>query len=233
MNWYNETMQGADSEALKMFYPKFLDRYKEALKTVSGQPHYKDDFANKSINDLFLPQTRVYLQMSNFNGDFESTRLQQRIKKLANIRYNLTNDDLIVYSSVNTILEQISVLPGEFLSIYILIIESCFAFSLLFLFDLRVVFVLILIISSFFVSLLSSFVAFGFSFNMLNLLQFIILPALIPEFLFYTPYLLLYKTKYKTNRRSLEAVKNRTDSIFLNVDPNDDTENKSFINQLK
>jgi hypothetical protein len=196
----------------------------------------KDDvIANREIdftkNETYFPQSsRIFVQISQFKGQFSLSNVLKKIREIGHVRYNFTNNNLMVFSSVGVYLEQIYAVPNELFAIFFFLIESIILFSMLLTFNLQIVFVMVLMVCSFVVSVSAFFLTLGMSFNFVTLVELIILPAFISEFIFYSPYLFLFKTL--SNNNNTAANENETDSIY-NGNEMEEFKDISFSQKIK
>jgi hypothetical protein len=212
INWFDETIQKSKVNA--QFYPECQENFLKAdcfhlsLKEVISEPQNWNDvnilienITNHSI-DILIESHRIYLQIENFSGTLQDLELMNSLKYLADKKYNLKKEDLVVFSVVFKYLEEMNELFPEFVSCFLLTLECLFFMGLFLFFDLNSIFILMLIYVSTIVSIFSVVFLFDISLNVVTLFQFIIIPSLVFEFFFYTPYIYLFRSveDYKKNK---------------------------------
>lgn len=209
MNWLQDTLLNSankgtfDRKCLnKPFkFPCFYEAYKE---TVSAFDLYVDDviyddYYNSTVkspkNHVFrINASRVYLEFQNFYGNRNDVDIIYRLNWLAQKKYNFSKDELIIFSPVNRAIEQISEMDQSFYSLFILTLESIMFVSFFLFFDLRSIFILVLVIASCLISVLGTIVYFGLTMNIFTLGYFIMLPAFLCEFFYTSGYLFLFRS---------------------------------------
>ncbi len=166
------------------------------LAQTRGEDTYFDDVNLVENNRSFIEisSSRMYLQMSKYTGSYDEVETWDNLQALAEEKYNFTKNDLFFFSSVYIFIEQLREIFPSVLSIFILSVECMFFGALVLVFDLKSIFIQLMIGSSLIVSIFSNLSLFGVSLNIATLFQLIMLPAFLFEFLFYTLYLFLYQT---------------------------------------
>jgi hypothetical protein len=134
------------------------------------------------------------------------------IKHLAKYKYNFTDDEFLVYSSVNIFFEQMEELTPTFLTLILLNFECVILVSFFLLFDLKTIFLLAILICSTLVSIAASIFLFDFSLSLIVLVHFVMIPAFVCEFFYSATYLYLYSFKF-----SQENSKNQLSSNDIQV----------------
>ncbi len=148
-----------------------------------------------------IKSSRIYLSFQNFLGSQTEMNVMNDIKYIAVNKYNFSlNDDLVVFSSVYVFFEQMEELTPTFITFILLNIECCILISFIILFDLQTILIMTLILISLIISIASNIFLFNFTLNMVVLVHFIMIPALISDF-FYSPlYSYLYSFKFNQNK---------------------------------
>ena len=166
---------------------------------------YGQDLSYKPVNCsqgfLEISASRFYLQFKEFKGVLPEYNLITSLKQLAEEQYNLTSDQLIIYSVVDLYLEQIGELLPTLASIILLSLEFIYLFSLIFMFDLRTTLLLSLVLFSLIASVMSCMTLLKVTFNIITLTNYLMLPAFMVEFFFHISYLFVV-AKYTNVRTS-------------------------------
>ena len=223
MNWLQDTYLNAKEKAVYFDECKndfnfncFLDTFKES---VALEDMYRDDVVyNESLDSehFVINASRFYIQFKQFFGNEDEVEAMHELKWMALKKYNMTSDDVVIYSSIYLFLEQLDELDTTFISIFMLNLEAILLVSYLLIFDLKSVLILFLVCVSFVVSIVSSLYLFGYSLNIVTLVHFLIVPCFISEFLYPSSYLYLFKknTSFSKNK----AVKEDNDGLKLDGD---------------
>jgi hypothetical protein len=204
INWLQDTYYAALNDAtfnedchnplnFSCFHRIFID-------SVASNDLLVDDvnFNNTNNPKTFeIKSSRIYLSFENFFGSQQEMNLMNDIKYLAVNKYNFTlNEDVVIFSSVYVFLEQMEELTPTLITFMLLNIECCILISFILIFDLKTIIIMTLILFSVLVSIASNIFLFNFTLNMMVLVHFIMIPALISEF-FYSPlYSYLYSFKF-------------------------------------
>lgn len=193
------------------------------MNSVASNDILIDDVNFNNGNDpktFEIKSSRIYLSYRNFIGSQEEMNVMNDIKYLAVNKYNFTlNEDLVVFSSVYVFFEQMEELTPTFITFILLNIECCVLISFILIFDLRTILIMTLILISTLVSIASNIFLFNFTLNMVVLVHFIMIPALICE-LFYSPlYSYLYSFKYDQNRND-NLIESRKQNLKCSCNPN-------------
>lgn len=186
-----------------------FDCFYDSLNEVLNFPQYYDDvnFATKnktnSTNEknFEITSSRVYIQFETFLGTMDELKLMNSLKSLAEEKYNMTKDKLILFSPVYLYLEQLDEINISFISIFILAFECIFLGGLVLIFDLKSVLILMLAASSLLLSIFSNVFIMGISLNVVTLFQFIMVPFFIFDFFYHTAYLFLFKNENSTKKK--------------------------------
>jgi len=200
INWLNDTYSNGKRNGEFFDYCKdplnyecFRENFKE---TVDNDDFYHDDAVfteNVHNKSLLIKASRVYLQFQNFSGTLDEVNLVHNLKSLAQTKYNYTENDVIIFSPVYIFLEQLEELIPSMVSIFLLNFESVLFASFFVLFDLRTLIIQLILMISLLLSIISSAVIFNLTLNIVTLYHFLLLPALVCEFVFNIPYFYLYK----------------------------------------
>ncbi len=165
------------------------------VQTIKEDTYFDDvNFADKNNTDGLINSSRIFLQMKKFTGMYDEVVMWNDLKVLAEEKYNFSRDSLVIFSSVYGLIEQLSEIFPSVIAILMLSVECLFFGGLFLVFDLKSIFIQIIIGVSLVVSILANMSFFNLSLNIVNLFQLIMLPAFIFEFLFYSLYLFLYQT---------------------------------------
>jgi hypothetical protein len=207
MNWLNATITEIDTN--KQFdqsceKPFSDDCFYKYLQNVKEQQQFEADiqvYKNEMTNEYTINASRFFFQFEKFDGSFREAELMMAIKTLVEEKYKFNKDTAIVFSSLFIYLEQLIEIFPAFLSVVLLSIDCLFFGNLLLLFDLRSIFLSILIVFSSFLSIFSWLFLFNISLNTVTIFEFLMVPAILFEFFHYFSYLFLY------NNRSSSIVK--------------------------
>ena len=137
--------------------------------------------------------SRIYLQYKTWQGSIADLEAMYNVKSLARIKYGFAPDELMIFSTINVLNEQIEEMPQSFLTIVLLSIESLLLVAFFLYFDLRSILLLGIMLVSCSVSVLASMLYFGYSLNAVTLMHFIMLPAFLCEFFFTSGYMFLFR----------------------------------------
>lgn len=74
-------------------------------------------------NQLLIKSSRIYLSLADFKGVRFEADLLNSLKDLAAERYNLTEDTLIIYTSIGSYLEQLDEIYPTVISIFLIFFE--------------------------------------------------------------------------------------------------------------
>lgn len=244
INWIEETRMDIDKSI--NFYPE-CERPESAgcfylaMQSVLSQDQNKDDvnfiIKNTSApideNNFVITSSRVYLQMKNFTGSTDDLNLMLQIKDLAEEKYNFGKDDLIIFSPIFIYLEQMNEIYPTFIAIFLISFECIFLGSFVLMFDLRTIFILIIVEISFFISILANMVMLEISLNIVTQMHLIMLPAFLFEFFYHKAYLFLFKVQSNKKLKFIRSLQSSvtTSSEFINF-ANGTIENKKFFNLI-
>lgn len=199
INWLNDTYSNGKLKEIffeqcqdPLNYECFRDTFRE---TVYDAEFYRDDavFVDTKNKTLEIKASRVYLQMKNFSGTLDEVNLMHNLRQLAKTRYNFSEQDVIIFSPVFIFLEQLEEIIPAMVSVFLLNFESVLLASLFLLFDFRTLVIQLIVMISLLLSIISSAVIFNLTLNIVTLYHFLLLPALICEFIFNIPYFFLFK----------------------------------------
>jgi len=228
INWLNDTYYNGK---LKDFFddkckdPLNFECFRETFKeTVYDNDFYRDDavFNENTLNtSLDIKASRVYLQFKNFSGTLDEVNLMHNLKSLAKTKYNFSESDMIIFSPVYIFLEQLEEILPSMVSIFLLNFESALLASFFILFDFKTLIIQIIMMISLLLSVIASAVVFNLTLNIVTLYHFLLLPALICEFLFNIPYFFLYKAS-QLSREQKEQQQQLQDQQQKMCKPNDE-----------
>ena len=208
MNWLQDTYYNAKQKSA--FFPEckkdfnrlcFENTFKETitqLNSIAGDMYFDDVVYTKHHNTtkgIEFKASRFYLQYKNFFGSTNELKVMHELKGLAKNKYNFSTDSLIIYSPVYVFFEQLDELFTSLSSIFVLHIESVVLVSFLFMFDLKAILILAMLIFSLVTSITSNLFLFGYSLNIVTLFHFLVIPSFISEIFFGAGYLMLYKPR--------------------------------------
>ena len=214
INWLEEAIKKSKTNA--QYYPECqdniyeIDCFHRSIREVLSEPQnwndvnfFMNNYSNQS-KELFINSHRIYLQIENFSGTVQDLKLMNSLKYLADKKYDFKRDDLIIFSVVFKYLEEMNEIIPSIFSFFLLTFECLFFIGLLLSFDLNSIFILVLIYVSTVFSIFSFTFIFDVTLNIVTLFQYIMVPSLVFEFFFHTPYLFLYKSVEITNLNNLK-----------------------------
>jgi len=193
LNWIKEQ---AKSQRDLAEYANGIELYMMSLDAVKSQQNYYDDFFYEKVNDtdIVILKNRVYVQLSQFAGSIKELNVMEEINYLAYEVYKYPREDLVIFSSIYTFLEQMGEIFPSIITLVMILLEGVFLGSLFLVFDLKSIFIEMLVFVSLVFSVFSNLYIFGITLNIVTMYQMIMLPAFLVEFLMYTMYLFLFKT---------------------------------------
>jgi hypothetical protein len=167
-----------------------------------------------------LNANRLFLQFTDFDGSKLQLNAYKDVEYLAYNVYNYTRDELLVYTPIGPYLEQIDELKSSFLIICMLSVESLLIAQFFYIFDLRLVYISALINTSLFASIMSIMYLLNVTLNIVSLMHFLMIPAIMNEYFAYINYTYKYNElffKHKQMNLIKFLFKNfiNTSSIYL------------------
>lgn len=200
LNWMKRMKQSVSQ--FSEFYSDTTEIYKASCQNVHSA-NFINDFYYEVVNgtngkeEVIITFNRVYLQIAKFVGSSKELEIMDNIQYLADTKYNFKRDEMIIFSSIYVYLEQLGEILPSTITLAASLLECVFFGSLFLFFDLKSVYLKLIVFISLLVSIFANFYAFEISLNIVTLYQMIMLPAFLIEFLFYTMHLFLYKTSSK------------------------------------
>ncbi len=192
-NWIKE-QEKTKADLDDFYFGNLL--FKMSLDSVKSQPNYYNDIYYEWVNntDIVIIKSRIHVHLRRFIGSVKELNVKEEIEHLAYKVFNYSKKDLIIFSVIDTILEQLREIFPSIIALTMILLEGIFLGSLLLVFDLKSILIEILVFISLILSIFSNLYVFGITLNIVTLCMIIMLPALLVEFLSYTKYLFLFKT---------------------------------------
>ena len=211
ISWLDETYLNSKAKAefyAKCKHPLNFVCFEETFKETMVQDFYRDDAVvtlsptgNSSSSSHFeITASRVFLQFENFTGTLEERNLMLNLKFLAETKYNFSQQDVIIYSPIYSFLEQLDELLPTFISIFVLNFECVLFVSFFFLFDLSSMMILLAVNISLLFSIVANTLMLNLTLNIVTLYHFLLLPAVVSEFLFFISYSYLFSVSAKIRK---------------------------------
>jgi len=217
-----------------------LELYQSALDSVKQQANYYDDVFYQTINDteIVILKNRVYVQMSRFIGSAKELNVMEEINYLAYEVYKYPRAEMIIHSTIYTFLEQMGEIFPSIITLVMILLEGVFLGSLFLVFDLKSIFIEMLVFVSLIFSIFSNLYIFGITLNIVTLYQMVMLPAFLVEFLSYTMYLFLFKTPDMPKPPSIDSKMSSDEQnckplIYNNSNKSTSSSSTESINEIR
>jgi hypothetical protein len=153
-----------------------------------------------STSNYFINSSRIYVQFKSFFGSQSELNTWQTIHYLAYEKYKFAKDDLIVFTFIQQVFEQMSEIKYEFFFITLIAIDFIILIKFLYICQLRFIYVHLILVTSLLLSIISFLNLFQIQFNIISLLNYLIVPAIVIEYLSSIDYIYLHcKYKNKAN----------------------------------
>ena len=154
----------------------------------------KNSILDYNMNSTYsINESRIYVQFSNFYGTQNELDTWNKIRYIAYEKYNFTKDSLIVFTFVQQVFEQMDEVRYEFLFVIILAVDIIIILKFIYLCQLKFIYIHLIVVTSLFISIISILDLFQVQFNFISLLNFLIAPAIIVEYLSSINYIYLHQ----------------------------------------
>jgi len=183
----------------------------ESAYEASRVQYHQNDvrLGNRSVSgdrECVVNSNRFYLQLAHFNGTQKELNSYNELFNLARLKYDWNETLLSVFTVVGPIFEQMNELYVELAMLLIFNIEAVFLVSFFSLFDLRTVCIHTLIHVSTYISVISISNLFRINLNFMYLLNFLMVPAMVNEFLGYLSHIYVFKLKAGLRLKAVAGV---------------------------
>ena len=140
-----------------------------------------------------INSSRIYVQFKSFIGSQSELNTWHAINYLAYEKHNFTKENLIVFTTIQQVFEQMSEIKYEFFFITLITIDFIILIKFIYIFQLRFIYIHLVLVTSLFLSIISFLHLFQVQFNIISLLNFLIVPAIIIEYLSSIDYIYLHR----------------------------------------